>query len=128
MRLCIDSGAMSFYGLKDEKNEWQAIIGFFIRNGIMTTPIVGYNIKLPQSLGLYRRLIAIVLIEAKKRNVDLNLSSGASNFKILRGGKPYIEYTAIYYRHLSFGRRILIKWLKLLLSKIGVPLMRKFKL
>lgn len=126
--LSIKSKAMTFYGLKDSQGEWQGVVGYFIKNGVMTTPIVGYNTSLPQSLGLYRRLIAIVLKDAKRHKINLNLSSGASKFKILRGGLPYIEYTAVYRKHLPKGRQIIIIFLKTLLTNIGIPVMKRLKL
>ena len=104
------------------------MVGYIFRNNVMTTPIIGYNTNLPQKLGLYRMLSAIVFREATNLCVDLNLSSGASNFKILRGGKPYIEYTAIYRKHLSKTRQAMILALRAALLKIGVPIMQKLQL
>jgi len=50
--------------------------------------------------------MAIVLREASHRKLRLNLSSGASHFKRIRGGVLCIEYTAViadicHCRHLS---------------------------
>ena len=49
----------------------------------------------------------------------LNLSSGVARFKRLRGGRPAMEYTAIYCRHLPRRRRIAWQTLALLLERVG---------
>jgi hypothetical protein len=89
---------------------------------------VGYDTALPQRAGLYRQLTRLCLQEAVERGVVLNFSSGAAEFKRLRGGQPQIEYSLIHVAHLSWGRRWVWQVLSHLLHGIGVPLMRKFKL
>jgi len=97
----------------------QGVVGCFIRGGVMTVPIVGYNTGLPQRTGLYRMLMSMVLQEAAERSMLLHLSSGAAHFKRLRGGKPAIEYSAVYVRHLPAGRRIVWELLSFLLNRVG---------
>lgn len=85
--------------------EVAAFLAFFIRDQVMTASLVGYDLKLPQSLGLYRLCLATFLAEAASRGLRLNLSSGADEFKRLRGGLPVDEYEAVYDRHLAWTRR-----------------------
>jgi len=115
-------------GLRDGEGVLQGVVGCFVRGGVMTVPIVGYNTALPQRTGLYRMLMSMVLQEAAERSMLLHLSSGAAHFKRLRGGKPAIEYSAVYVRHLPAGRRIVWELLSFLLNRVGVPIMRRYRL
>lgn len=74
-------------------------------HGVLTSPIVGYDLGKPRSLGLYRRLAVVPLLEARRRGIPLNLSSGVGRFKALRGGKPEMEYLAVFDDHLPVTRR-----------------------
>ncbi|MCE2991838.1 MAG: hypothetical protein LW825_02795 [Candidatus Jidaibacter sp.] len=115
-------------GLRNQSGILDGIAGCFERDGITTAPLVGYDTALPQSIGLYRMLIALVIKRAHIHNMVLNCSSGASEFKRLRGAVPEIEYSVIYTKHLSLYRRVIWRILIWILSYIGVPLMRKYKL
>lgn len=111
---------------KDERID--AVLGYFCRNGIMTTPLFGYDTTLPQEVGLYRMLSVVLFHIAKENGHLLNASSGAAEFKRNRGAVGVIEYSAVYDRHLPLSRRLCWSVLAVLLEKVGVPLMRKYKL
>ncbi len=128
LKLCQESGVMKLFGLRDEKGELQGVVGYFIVDEVLTVPIVGYDTRRPQKEGLYRLLIALALRYAKERKLLVNLSSGASEFKRLRGGRPVIEYSAVYIKHLSWPRRIGFRILQALLFSIALPLLKIFKL
>ncbi|WP_394781248.1 hypothetical protein [Undibacterium sp.] len=66
----------------------------------LTTPLIGYDQSLPQELGIYRRLMSLLLQQAQQRQASLHYSSGAGQFKRARGGVAHMEFTAIYNRHL----------------------------
>ncbi|MFZ6645582.1 hypothetical protein ACO0LO_07695 [Undibacterium sp. TJN25] len=66
----------------------------------LTTPLIGYDQGLPQELGIYRRLMSLLLQQARQRQASLHYSSGSGQFKRARGGVPHMEFTAIYSRHL----------------------------
>jgi hypothetical protein len=119
---------LTMWGLRDSAGVLVGIAGAFERNSVMTVPLVGYDTSLPKQLGLYRCLMSIVLHEAARRKVKLNLSSGAAHFKHLRGGEPSIEYTAVYCRHLSLASRLAWKSLAALMHNVGVPILRKYRL
>ncbi len=95
--------------------EINAVMGFFIRNGVMTQPLFGYDTSLPQEEGLYRLLTLITLQEGLKRNLLVHASGGVGKFKKIRGGKSVIEYNAIFSKHLSRKRQLPWK----LIGKIG---------
>ncbi len=128
IRLWHEEKLMTFYGFRDSEGILQGVVGYFIQNRVMTTPLVGYNTTISQAHGLYRMLIALVLRDAAEKEIVLNLSSGASGFKVLRGAFPEIESSAVYAKHLSLKRRILIRSLQFILERIGVPLMKKYRL
>lgn len=119
---------LNMTGLRDSNGTLQGIIGTFILNDTTTAPLFGYNTKLPQIHGLYRMLTALCLQQGKEKNLNINLSSGVSGFKILRGGKPEIEYSAIFVTHLPWYRRIIWKILTIFGLKIAKPILQRYKL
>ena len=108
------SGLVEFYSFRDPDTKLLvATMGVFSQFNTLSIPLIGYDITLPQSLGLYRMLIAWLLRMTFHRNLSLNLSSGAGHFKRQRGGKPVIEYTALYLAHLPKKQQIMLQaWLK----------------
>jgi len=51
-------------------------------------------------------LFALLVAEADVHGLVLNLSAGASHFKMLRGATAVEEFDAVYDRHLPVHRRI----------------------
>lgn len=128
MKLCQQSETMKIKGFFSADGVMEGVIGYFIIDGIMTVPIVGYNTRLPQSSGLYRQLMITALLDAREQNLFLNLSSGASSFKRFRGGKPYTEYSAVRLDGLSWWRQVGFRFIQAILYCIALPLMKLFKL
>lgn len=121
------TGTLTLHGLRKD-GRLDAVMGYFCRNGVMTTPLFGYDTGLPQSLGLYRMLSACLLRQAREYGVLLHESAGAAEFKRNRGAVADFEYSAVFDRHLPLGRRWCWTFLERLLNGIGVPLMKKLKL
>ncbi|MTC75999.1 GNAT family N-acetyltransferase [Providencia sp. wls1919] len=121
-------GWLEIRALRNAEGQIDGALAWFSSSTVISTPIVGYDTALPQRFGLYRQLTRLCLQEAAERRQVLNFSSGAAEFKRLRGGKPQIEYSLVYIAHLSWGRRLVWKVLSFLLHGIGVPMMRKLKL
>jgi hypothetical protein len=96
---CLEHGFLDLFALRLD-GRLVGVLGVLERNGWATTPLIGYDLQLPQTLGLYRRLMALLFVEAQRRGCRLHLSSGAGTFKSARGGMPHMEYTAVYDRHL----------------------------
>lgn len=117
-----------FTGLRGTNGQLDGVVGFFKKNGIITAPVVGYDTSKDRRLGLYRMLMALTLKSSIEQKMVLNLSSGASEFKRMRGGQPYIEYSAVYVKHLPLGRRCVWYLMNFLLTYIGVPIIKRFKL
>ncbi|KAF4325887.1 hypothetical protein G195_000521 [Phytophthora kernoviae 00238/432] len=120
-------GALTLYGLRKE-GRIDAVMGYFCRNGVMTTPLFGYDTALPQSIGLYRMLSACLIGQARENGHLLHESAGAAQFKRNRGAVSDFEYSAVYERHLPMSRRWCWLLLDRLLNCVGVPLMRRMKL
>lgn len=121
-------GLLELSGFRDASGRLCAVIGTFAQGSLITAPIVGYDTALPQSAGLYRLLMAHVLAHTRERAGILNLSAGAAHFKRLRGGEPAIEYSAVLCNHLPARTRRAIRLLRMLTTRLGVPVMRRFKL
>ena len=122
------AGLLEFHGFKDQAGVIQSVVGIFRQGRTLTAPIVGYNTTLPQALGLYRLAMACVFEAAIRDHANVNLSAGAANFKRLRGGQPEIEYSAVLTRHLPAYRRQPLRILQMLLTSVGVPVMKRFEL
>jgi hypothetical protein len=125
---CHREGIVRFQGYKNDKNELKAFSGLFIIEKTITSPLVGYDTSASHKEGLYIHAAQLAIQYKFQSNLLLNLSSGASQFKRMRGGKPSIEYSAIYFEHLSFKRKFILNILKFLSNKIGIPLMEKYEL
>jgi hypothetical protein len=106
----------------------EGVVGFYVLNGVMTAPILGYNTSLSPKLGLYRLLSALLAQEALHRRLQLNESSGAASFKQNRGGLSQIEYSAIYDRHLPWHRQQSWAILQLIVDRVAIPLIKKYQL
>jgi hypothetical protein len=127
LRLALQENILQLYVLC-KNNQIDAVLGFFTRNGAMTTPLFGYDTSLPQELGLYRMLSAVLLSIAEKNQILLHESSGAAQFKRNRGARGDIEYSVVYDRHLPLYRRWSWSFLEKILTAFGVPLLEKYKL
>lgn len=105
-----------------------AVVGFYTLNGVMTTPLLGYDTSLPKNTGLYRMLTACLIQAGEQRSLLINQSSGAASFKRRRGFSGCIEYTAVFHQHLPFYRRLGWWMLAALVDIVAIPLMKKYRL
>ena len=121
LEMAARTGMLEFRAL-ERGGRVDGVIGFFVRAGYLTVPILGYDTRLPKETGLYRMLSSMISAEAHARGVDLHASSGVAAFKRSRGGEPGLEYTAIYSAHLPIESRIVWAMLEHLIARIAVPL------
>lgn len=110
------------------KGRLVGVIGFFKNRDVMATPIVGYDTQLPERLGLYRILTALMLEESISSQVIFHMSAGVGHFKRQRGAFQELETMAVICNHLPFHRRFLWKSLAFFLNRIGAPILKKYKL
>ena len=127
IKLCNENNLLNFK-LLSKDNKINAVLGYYKRNHVMTTPIFGYDTTLPKDEGLYRMLSAQLVLESEQNGCTINMSSGASKFKIYRGAIASLEYSALYYSHLSFYRKLGYKLLFFVINKIAIPMIRSQKL
>ncbi|RJS23032.1 hypothetical protein DRW03_11910 [Corallococcus sp. H22C18031201] len=79
--------------------------GITIKDDVVNCALSGYDITLPQELGLYRMLNNLLMMEALDRGLAIETGGGADQFKTLRGDRPLPRYNAVYLKHLSARRR-----------------------
>ena len=127
IRATLQDGTLKYYGFK-KGDQLNGVLGIFSRKRIMTSSIFGHDLKRPVEEGLYRLLSVATLLIARLEGKKLHWSSGCADFKRCRGGRPDIEYLAVYHAHLPWYRRLGWKVLEFLINSVGVPIMKKYKL
>jgi hypothetical protein len=110
LRLTLEENIFTYRGLERD-GRIDGFLAYFVQDDRMTGACLGYDLSLPQDVGIYRMLMAIAISEAIQGGLQLNLSGGAGNFKMLRGAVPVEEYDAVYDRHLAIHRRL--AWMSL---------------
>jgi hypothetical protein len=88
---------------KDDRID--GFIGHTVLNDVLYSPVFGYDTSVPQSVGLYRMVSALTLVEAMKHRVVLESGAGADDFKSHRGDLPVARYAAFFVDHLPPHRR-----------------------
>ena len=101
------------------------VLGYFVRRGLLTPPLFGYDTRLPQSLGLYRLISTLTSLEGQRQGALVHFSAGVGAFKRARGGVNAIEYNAVYDAHLPPARRRPWALLHALMDRAAVPLILK---
>lgn len=89
-----------------ESGELAAVIGTWSFNGVLTTPLLGYDTDRPIADGLYRLACRGILDRALALGVVANRSAGAASFKQARGAESVLEFNAVFDSHLGPLRRL----------------------
>jgi|JI10StandDraft_1071094.scaffolds.fasta_scaffold34745_2 hypothetical protein len=79
--------------------------GYAIRGDVLFSPVFGYEMSVPQEVGLYRMLVHRLVQDAMDLGLAVETGGGADRFKSLRGDSPVPRYGAFYSSHLSVHRR-----------------------
>lgn len=101
-----------------------AFYGFHVKGDVLYSPAAGYEMSLPQELGLYRMLNNLLMQEAFDRGIAIETGGGADPFKSLRGDRPVPRYNAIYDAHLPSYRRAGWRLLRKLANDNLLPVVR----
>lgn len=99
-RMAIENQALKFSCLKKD-GRIDGVYGCYDDGRTMVAPFFGYDTSLPEESGLYRQISALAVLEAQRKGLVLNQSSGASSFKLRRKATPVLEYHMVYTRHLN---------------------------
>lgn len=118
-------GLMRFRAFR-KNGRLDAVLAYYVRDGMMTQPIFGYDTSLPQETGLYRLLSTQVVIEGQQTGNCIHNSAGVGEFKRLRGAIPVTEYNAVYIEHLPYKRRLLWQTMTQLMNNIALPVIDKY--
>ena len=119
------TGIFRYRGLRDATGVLVAVVGCFVRGGVLTTPIVGYDTSRSPRDGLYRMASVLFAQMALERGLRLNGSAGAAGFKRHRGARPVIEYSAYLIDHLAPARRAVVLGMAGLLDRLVIPMMER---
>lgn len=114
------------YDVREKK--YVGVVGLVGEDGVITVPIVGYDLDYDIKEALYRRIIAYAIKYAMGKNYVLNLSSGAGEFKTIRGAKAHLEYMFVNVKHLSFHKRLIWKVLSLIANNFYGNILQRYKL
>ena len=129
LQLLVEEKLLVLYLLRDNENRnYVGVVGITEEAGVMTVPIVGYDMRYGQEEALYRRLMIFATSYAMERDCLLNLSSGAPQFKTLRGARAELEYMFVKVKHLSFRRRMGWQLIAFLSKYFYAPLLKRLKL
>jgi hypothetical protein len=117
------TGMIAYRVARDPAGLIMAVAGMWTRGGVMTPPVVGYDTARPQREGLYRIASWMFMERAMDAGWRLHASAGAAHFKRLRGARGIIEWNAYHAGHVSLARRLAVKCLAALISRLVVPVM-----
>lgn len=104
----------------------EAVAGYFYRNGVMTSPFLGYDTDQSQENKLYRLTCTVLTQEARKKKMLFHLSSGAAFYKKIRKAETAIEYMAVSHKHLPVCRRLPWQVLRGVSNSVGILFMKHF--
>jgi len=126
LRELVSAGLVHLRLLFDkERGRAVGVVGMMGEDGWITAPIVGYDTSIPIRDALYRRIIAYIVRYAMEHGYILNLSSGAPEFKKLRGAKPVLEYMMVKIDHLPLFRKTIWRSLAVISNSYYAHILRK---
>ena len=124
LRAGLSSGFLRFQILRNPEGRIDAFVACARAGGILTSPLLGYDLSQPQEAGLYRMTMLLPGLEAARDGLRVNHSAGAGVFKRMRGARPQLEYMAVCDGHLPLRRRLAYGVLARGLDAVTPALMR----
>jgi hypothetical protein len=118
------SGFLRFQTLVAADDGIAAFVATARSGGVLTSPLLGYDLAQPRDRGLYRMAMTLPGLEAARDGLKVNHSAGAGRFKRSRGARPQLEYTALFDAHLPSWRRLGYAGLERALKALTPSLMR----
>lgn len=128
-RVGVSCGFLDLIGLRPASGgPLCGFVGMIHRAGVSCTPVLGYDIDAPISLGLYRRLMLHAFLTCETRRTQLHCSAGAGLFKFNRGAQPHVEFAAVWANHLPWYRRTGLRALSATVLRCVVPYLETHRL
>ena len=125
----VENNLYSLHLLQDNENKkYVGVVALTNDLKVTTLPLLGYDTSYPQKDALYRRLMDFGIGYAFEHGLLLNISSGASTFKLTRGAEAELEYMFVKVDHLPFYRRVVWRGLAYLSEKFYAPMLVRLKL
>ncbi|RKH17717.1 GNAT family N-acetyltransferase [Corallococcus sp. CA047B] len=93
------------YTLAVKDGRVDGFYGHHVHDDVLFSPVFGYDVALPQELGLYRGLVYQLMQDGVDAGQTVELGAGADPFKSLRGAIPIPRWNAVHTRHLSSFRQ-----------------------
>lgn len=122
LRIGADTGFLEVFGLRSaEGGPLVGFIGMAHRGHQTCTPLLGYDLAMPASAGLYRRLMLRGFLTCERRGALFHCSAGAGLYKYNRGAQSSVEFAAVWANHLPAYRRAHLRVLAKAVSKFVVP-------
>lgn len=125
IKLALENQLLYMQGLRKD-GCLDAVAGYYCRNGVMMSPLLGYDTKKSKNSKLYRITSVMLTQEAKDKKLLYHLSSGAAVFKKLRRAEGNIEYMAVQHDHLPFRRRLPWRLLRWVMNSFGIIFMKRY--
>ena len=117
-------GLLHLQGYANSEGKLVGVAGSVRNEHTLTTPIFGFDTEVPQKMGLYRLNNHVATQYALAQGLNINMSAGAGQFKQHRGAVPYMEYSAVYVRHLPKAQQAAVHAARLLSQYIAAPMMQ----
>ncbi len=118
-------GVLQFRVARDGAGRIMAASGMRIAGGVLTVPMIAYDMDRPQDEALYRIASYLSAEHAHQLGLVHHGSSGAGTFKQHRGAAGVIEYMAVYARHLPRARQLGLSAFAALLERTMVPTLKR---
>ena len=114
---------LTFVGLRDPQTQELVAWGaYYMVNGVMTPPVLGYDTGRPLEDGLFRQLTALFMQVTQRTGWWYHASAGVTRFKLTRGALPLTEYYAVFMKHLPMRRRFVMRFLQI--AALGMNVLR----
>jgi hypothetical protein len=129
LRIGVATGFLEVTGLRRAESDMLCgFVGMVHRAGMSCTPLLGYDIDAPASIGLYRRLMLRAFLTCESRRALFHCSAGAGLFKYNRGATSHVEFAAVWANHLPLYRRANLRALGTAVRKWVVPYLESHRL
>ncbi|MCB1135588.1 MAG: GNAT family N-acetyltransferase, partial [Chlamydiia bacterium] len=102
-----------------------AVMAYVQNDRMVYTPFIGYDLELPQDLGLYRMASALLVKQALDLGLAVNHSAGAARFKKNRGAHGVIEQHYVFTEHLPTYRQAGWRVLRQIMNRLAVPMVKR---